>query len=165
MMMNPVLRRETKTTLRSWKMFAILTVYVAVVALGAILFLYGTMFNSYNYSFDPAEMTYMYVVLCAMQMGLMLLAAPAMTAGCISGERERQTLDFNDKNVIAVYCNRKIDVFYCNTCVNYGGNITCFCYSVLFWRCYNYFFTNYDALYYGHNLYDLFYIHIFFLHI
>ena len=46
MMMNPVLRRETKTTLRSWKMFAILTVYVAVVALGAILFLYGTMFNS-----------------------------------------------------------------------------------------------------------------------
>ena len=93
MMMNPVLRRETKTTLRSWKMFAILTVYVAVVALGAILFLYGTMFNSYNYSFDPAQMTYMYVVLCAMQMGLMLLAAPAMTAGCISGERERQTLD------------------------------------------------------------------------
>ena len=45
MMMNPVLRRETKTTLRSWKMFAILTVYVAVVALGAILFLYGTMFS------------------------------------------------------------------------------------------------------------------------
>ena len=146
MMMNPVLRRETKTTLRSWKMFAILTVYVAVVALGAILFLYGTMFNSYNYSFDPAQMTYMYVVLCAMQMGLMLLAAPAMTAGCISGERERQT-------------------FYCNACINYGSNITCFCYSVLFWRCHNYFSINNDALYYDNNLYGLLYFYIFFLHI
>ena len=93
MMMNPVLRRETKTTLRNWKMFAILTVYVAVVALGAIGFIYGTMFNSYDFSFDPADMSGMYIVLCAMQMGLMLLAAPAMTAGTISGERERQTLD------------------------------------------------------------------------
>ena len=93
MMMNPVLRRETKTTLRNWKMFAILTIYVAVVSLGAAGFIYGTMFNSYDFSFDPANMGGMYVVLCAMQMGLMLLSAPAMTAGTISGERERQTLD------------------------------------------------------------------------
>lgn len=93
MMMNPVLRRETKTTLRNWKMFAILTVYVAVVTIGAIIFIYGNLFNSYNYSFDPQNMIWMYVVLCAIQMGLMLLAAPAMTGGSISGERERQTLD------------------------------------------------------------------------
>ena len=93
MMMNPVLRRETKTTLRNWKMFAVLTVYVAIVTIGAFLFIYGNMFNSYNYSFDPQDMIWMYVVLCAIQMGLMLLAAPAMTGGSISGERERQTLD------------------------------------------------------------------------
>ncbi len=93
MMMNPVLRREIKTVLRSWKMFAVLTAYVAVVTIGAVIFIYGTMFNSYDYSFDPEEITWMYVVLCAIQMGLILLAAPAMTAGCISGERERQTLD------------------------------------------------------------------------
>ena len=30
MMMNPVLRREIKTVLRSWKMFAVLTAYVAI---------------------------------------------------------------------------------------------------------------------------------------
>lgn len=92
-MMNPVLRREMKTSLRSWKMFAVLTAYVAIVTIGAVIFIYGTMFNSYNYSFDPETITGMYVVLCAIQMGLILLAAPAMTAGCISGERERQTLD------------------------------------------------------------------------
>ena len=78
MMMNPVLRREIKTVLRSWKMFAVLTAYVAIVTIGAVIFIYGTMFNSYDYSFDPEEITWMYVVLCA---------------GCISGERERQTLD------------------------------------------------------------------------
>ena len=64
-----------------------------MVSLGAAGFIYGTMFNSYDFSFDPANMGGMYVVLCAMQMGLMLLSAPAMTAGTISGERERQTLD------------------------------------------------------------------------
>ena len=93
MMMNPVLRRETKTTLRNWKMFAVITVYVAVVTIGAMLYIYGSMFRSYDYSFDPQSMIGMYIVLCSMQMGLMLLAAPALTAGCISGERERQTLD------------------------------------------------------------------------
>ncbi len=93
MMMNPVLRRETKTTLRNWKMFAVITVYTAVVAIGAILYIYGSMFNSYDYSFDPQSMVGMYTVLCAMQMALMLLAAPALTAGAISAERERQTLD------------------------------------------------------------------------
>ena len=91
--MNPVLRRETKTTLRNWKMFAVITVYTAVVAIGAILYIYGSMFNSYDYSFDPQSMVGMYTVLCAMQMALMLLAVPALTAGAISAERERQTLD------------------------------------------------------------------------
>ncbi len=92
-MMNPVLRRETKTTLRNWKMFAILTAYVAIISLGAAGYIYGNMFSSYDFSFEPSSMSGMYVVLCAMQMGLMLLSAPAMTAGTISGERERQTLD------------------------------------------------------------------------
>ena len=73
MMMNPVLRRETKTTLRNWKMFAILTAYVAIISLGAAGYIYGNMFSSYDFSFEPSSMSGMYVVLCAMQMGLMLL--------------------------------------------------------------------------------------------
>ena len=161
MMMNPVLRRETKTTLRSWKMFAILTVYVAVVALGAILFLYGTMFNSYNYSFDPAQMTYMYVVLCAMQMGLMLLAAPAMTAGCISGERERQTLDLllmTKMSSLSIVIGKLMSSIATLVLIMVA-TLPVFAIAFYFGG------VTITSLYYGHNLYGLLYIHIFFLHI
>lgn len=92
-MMNPVLRREAMTSLRGWKNFAILTFYVGITALGAGLVVYFSMFDSWDYSFDPQMMLVLYIVLAAVQMALITLAAPALTAGSISGERERQTLD------------------------------------------------------------------------
>lgn len=92
-MMNPVLRREAVTSLRGWKNFAVLTFYLGVTALGAGLVIYFTMFSSWDYSFDPQGMLALYVVLAAVQMALITLAVPALTAGSISGERERQTLD------------------------------------------------------------------------
>ena len=51
------------------------------------------MFQTRDLSFDPSAMVWLYVVLAAVQMGLVLLTAPAVAAGSISGERERQTLD------------------------------------------------------------------------
>lgn len=92
-MMNPVLRREAVTSLRGWKNFAVLTFYLGITALGAGLVIYVSMFDSWDYSFDPQMMTVLYVVLAAVQMALITLAVPALTAGSISGERERQTLD------------------------------------------------------------------------
>lgn len=92
-MMNPVLRREAITTLRGWRSFAILTFYLAMMAIGAAVFFKAGLFSSYNFSFDPRSMVYLYVVLGAVQMGLVVLSVPALTAGSISGERERQTLD------------------------------------------------------------------------
>lgn len=90
-MMNPVLRREMVTTLRGWRNYAVLTFYLLMMSLGAALFLYMSIFS--QYSFDPQTMVYMYVVLSALQMGLVVLSVPALAAGSISGERERQTLD------------------------------------------------------------------------
>lgn len=92
-MMNPVLRREAVTSLRGWKNFAILTLYLGITALGAGLVVYFSVFASWNYSFDPQGMMVLYIVLSAVQMALITLAVPALTAGSISGERERQTLD------------------------------------------------------------------------
>lgn len=92
-MMNPVLRREAVTSLRGWKNFAILTLYLGITALGAGLVVYFSVFASWNYSFDPQSMMILYIVLSAVQMALITLAVPALTAGSISGERERQTLD------------------------------------------------------------------------
>ena len=92
-MMNPVLRREAITSLRGWKNYAVLVFYIGMMAMGAGLFFYGSVFQSYSYSFDPESMVYLYITLAAIQMALIVLSVPALTAGSISGERERQTLD------------------------------------------------------------------------
>ncbi|MCQ4937477.1 MULTISPECIES: ABC transporter permease [Anaerotignum] len=92
-MMNPVLRREAITSLRGWKNYAVLTFYLLMMTLGAGVFFYGSVFQSYRFSFDPQNIVYLYVTLAAIQMALIVLSVPALTAGSISGERERQTLD------------------------------------------------------------------------
>ena len=87
-MMNPVLRREAVTSLRGWKNFAVLTFYLGVTALGAGMVIYTGMFDNWDFSFDPQIMMVLYVVLAAVQMALITLTVPALTAGSISGERE-----------------------------------------------------------------------------
>lgn len=92
-MMNPVLRREAVTTMRNWKTYGALVIFLAVTAIGAALYVYASMYQGYLYNADPAAMIWLYVVLASVQMGLVMLATPAIAAGSISGERERQTLD------------------------------------------------------------------------
>lgn len=92
-MINPVLRREAITTMRNWKTYGALAIFLIITALGANFFVYVSMFQNYNLSFDPQNMTVLYIVLASIQMGLVMLVAPAVAAGSISGERERQTLD------------------------------------------------------------------------
>lgn len=92
-MMNPVLRRETITSLRGWKNYAVLTFYLFMMTLGAFIFFYSSAYESYRFTFDPQSVVYLYVVLGSIQMALIVLSVPALTAGSISGERERQTLD------------------------------------------------------------------------
>lgn len=92
-MMNPVLRREAITSLRGWKNYAVLTFYLLMMALGTGIFFYASVFQSYRFGFDPQSVVFLYVVLAAIQMALVVLSVPALTAGSISGERERQTLD------------------------------------------------------------------------
>lgn len=92
-MLNPVLRREMRTSLRNWRIFGGIALYVLLMGIGAGIFLYGTMFASYDFSFDPQSTVALYGILCAIQMAFVLLATPAQAAASISGERERQTLD------------------------------------------------------------------------
>ena len=92
-MINPVLRKEAITTMRSWKTYGALVLFLVISAVGAILYIDLSMFQNRDLSFDPASMVWLYVVLAVVQMGLVLLTAPAVAAGSISGERERQTLD------------------------------------------------------------------------
>ena len=92
-MLNPVLRREAQTSLRNWKIFGAITLYIALVAASAGFFVWANVFNSYDFSFDPQSMIMLYALLSGLQLCLILVTVPALTAGSISGERERQTLD------------------------------------------------------------------------
>ncbi|MCD8035894.1 MAG: ABC transporter permease [Clostridiales bacterium] len=92
-MINPVLRREAKTSLRNWKIFYAVAGYILVVTAVAAITIWQLMYNSYNASFNPSEIVTIYIGLTILQLVLVLFMTPAFTAGSISGERERQTLD------------------------------------------------------------------------
>ncbi|RIW37380.1 ABC transporter permease [Bacillus salacetis] len=92
LLINPVLNKEIKLRLRSLKSFMGILFYLAALGLVAIGFIYITMMNSRNGYIRPEESRMMFMVLSMVQMGLILFMTPGLTAGVISGERERQTL-------------------------------------------------------------------------
>ena len=92
-MINPVFRRETRTALRSWKIFAAMAVYTALLTFAAAITLAINDSLSYNYSFNPQTVIVLYIVLTAFQNVIVAIITPSLTAGAVSGERERQTLD------------------------------------------------------------------------
>lgn len=95
-MLNPVIERELKTKMRRWKAPALLAFYLSTLA---FVFLFQTTaFDNYLMSggyeqFSPARMLSIYNALSFFQLVLILFILPALTAGGINGERERQTLD------------------------------------------------------------------------
>lgn len=92
-MINPVFRREIQTFFRTWRTFVVISIYVGVLFLISCLFLWLSLNNSLLYGFNPQNLMQLYSLLSGFQLGLILLIVPAITAGAVSGERERQTLD------------------------------------------------------------------------
>lgn len=92
-LMNPVLNKEFKLRFRSFKSF--LGVLLYVIAIGAIVI--GMIFiqslNSMGGMIDPDASRGMFVFLSIIQLALVLFITPGLTAGVISSERERQTLN------------------------------------------------------------------------
>ncbi len=89
---NPVLLKELKVRMRSWKAAILIGTYNFVLLLLTIFIMKLTMNNDIG---APTQATIFgtYAFLVAAQFGLITLIAPALTAGAISGEREKQTLD------------------------------------------------------------------------
>lgn len=92
MMLNPIIRREAKTSLRSWKMFLAIALYTLIISGAAIIFIKGVISGGYM-GVDLRGLSILYAVLGFMQFAMTMIMVPALTAGSISGERERQTLD------------------------------------------------------------------------
>jgi len=89
---NPVLQKELKVKMRGWKAAILIGVYNLVLALLTIFILKITMSDNPG-SVNSQNITVVYAFMVAAQFGLISLIAPALTAGAISGEREKQTLD------------------------------------------------------------------------
>lgn len=92
MMLNPIIRREAKTSLRSWKMFLAIALYTLIISGAAIIFIKGVISGGYI-GVDLRGLSIFYAVLGFMQFAMTMIMVPALTASSISGERERQTLD------------------------------------------------------------------------
>lgn len=90
--LNPVFRKELKLTTRTWKIAMTIFVYAGVLALIG-LFVFSQMLEDLAYSMSYQSFTQLYIFISMFQFGLLLFVAPALTAGAISGERERQTLE------------------------------------------------------------------------
>lgn len=94
MKMNPVYKRETMVSARSFRLAMILLLFNGILALVALLNMYSTLAQVRL----TAEIQYtsfldLYLFVAALEFIMLIFIMPAITAGSISGERERQTLD------------------------------------------------------------------------
>jgi ABC-2 type transport system permease protein len=95
MKINPIIEKELKVKMRGWKSPALITVYLGLLGL-FVSFFFVSNFQASVYGadyFNPRIAINAYNALATLQFIMILLITPAMTAGAISGERERQTLD------------------------------------------------------------------------
>lgn len=91
---NPILRRELISFERGWKMPVLISVYNGIMVL-LLIGLYSLM-NGNAFGSGSVDLNFMrglYYFVTFSQLVLLLLMVPALTAGSISGERQRGTLE------------------------------------------------------------------------
>ncbi|HOE56439.1 MAG TPA: ABC transporter permease [Bacillota bacterium] len=93
MNINPVLLKELKVRMRGWKAAGIIAAYLLILSLVALFIMYNAFMNPYSSTIDPQVSIGAYTGLAIIQFILIMFIVPALTAGAISGEREKQTLD------------------------------------------------------------------------
>ncbi len=94
MKINPVYRQESRVSARSFRLPLIILSCNSLLALVALL----DMYSMVTQVKATAEIQYssflsLYIFGAAIEFAMLLLIVPALTAGSISGERERQTLN------------------------------------------------------------------------
>lgn len=91
---NPLLGKEMRLSMRSWRTFGMVSLYLLGLGGLAVLFFlatFSTFAGSYN---DLAEIgANLFAFLSVLQFILVVFLVPALVGNAISGERERQTLD------------------------------------------------------------------------
>lgn len=94
MKLNPVYKKELKTSVRGIKLPLFLLVYnllLAVISLTAFYMIFGARYGDSGVQYSKILTLYQGMALG--EFSLILLAVPAFTSGAVAGEREKQTLD------------------------------------------------------------------------
>jgi ABC-2 type transport system permease protein len=90
---NPVLNKEFKLRFRTFKSFLGILFYLLALAILIIGFVFIESMNNSQGYFKPDQSREMFMILSVLQLALILFITPGLTAGVISSERERQTLN------------------------------------------------------------------------
>ncbi|GAA0615254.1 hypothetical protein GCM10009001_35690 [Virgibacillus siamensis] len=92
LLINPVLNKEVKLRFRSFKNFLGIFLFLLVCGAVCLAFIYvETQFT--RDSFTASDSKNLFMLLSMGQLGLIVFITPGLTAGSISGEREKQTLN------------------------------------------------------------------------
>ena len=92
---NPIVAKEYRSRMRTWRSPVALMVYILLLGgLGWAIFAAMASSTTTGYGSPPTNYgPTLFVFLVIFQMVLLAFITPALTAGAISGERERQTID------------------------------------------------------------------------
>lgn len=92
-MTNPIFVFSIKRRMRSFRTSAVFTLYALILLALSLTQALSSLGRGYVTALNMRAGIENYIWLAFLQFALIVLIAPAMTAGAISGERERQTLD------------------------------------------------------------------------
>lgn len=92
-LINPVLEKEFRLRMRTVRSTTAMLFYLVAMSLLALGFMYVSM-NNYGYSaFNPSRSRELFYFISGAQLVLICFMTPGLTAGVISSEREKQTLN------------------------------------------------------------------------
>lgn len=92
-LINPVLEKEFRLRMRGFRSPLTIMLYLLAIGLLALGFTYITMQNSFYGGLNPERSQELFYFLSGVQLVLITFVTPGLTAGAISGEREKQTLN------------------------------------------------------------------------
>ena len=90
---NPVLVKEIKLRFRSMKSFTGILFYLIAMSIFVFGFIFLTTSLTGSGFFRPDESFLLFSMMTYIQLGLILFITPGLTAGTVSAEREKQTLN------------------------------------------------------------------------
>jgi len=91
---NPLLNKELRIRMRTWRTFALVSLYLLGLGGFSLLYFAGSFFGvEAGYTTLASVGQGMFSFLSVLQLVLVVFLVPALTGNAISGERERQTFD------------------------------------------------------------------------